>query len=165
MSLSDQSSPDPTLRLIALWRAIRLGPTVDRLRHHVLEAGEHRIDLNQFRILDAVAAHGPCPVRELARVLGVEPSTVTRSTNRLEGIGWLAKRRGDTDGREVLVGLSPEGAQLHRFFVTRALALYGDVLSAFSDEERSTLSNLLERLLSSTERSLALTSPPGETDA
>ncbi|MEL6986173.1 MAG: MarR family transcriptional regulator, partial [Actinomycetota bacterium] len=71
-------------RLGALWRAARLGPTVERLRRHILHGGDRAIEAGQFRALDAVAAHGPCAVRELAVVMGLEPSSVTRAVARLE---------------------------------------------------------------------------------
>ncbi len=145
-------------RLGALWRAARLGPTVERLRRHVLQGGERTIDAGQFRTLDVVAAHGPCAVRELAIVMGLEPSSVTRAVGRLEAEGLVEKNRSTNDQREVLVGLTPDGRDHHRYFVDRAFAVYQEIFVVFSGQERILLADLLERMLKSTE---AVLSDPG----
>ncbi|MCP5027582.1 MAG: MarR family transcriptional regulator [Actinomycetia bacterium] len=143
------------IKLAELWRAARLGPTVERLRRHILQGGEQSIEPGQFRALDAIATHGPCPVRELAIVMDVEPSTVTRATSRLEATSLVAKRRGEQDQREVLIELTETGAELHRYFVDRAFDTYQDIFSVFSPEEHVLLADLLERMLKSTEHTLA----------
>ncbi|GEM_PF-1449060 len=142
-------------KVAALWRAARLGPTVERLRRHILQGGERSIEPGQFRALDAVAGHGPCPVRELAIVMDVEPSTVTRATGRLETAGWVAKRKGDHDAREVLIELTPAGAEFHAYFVDRAYETYEEIFQVFTPEEHVLLADLLERMLKSTEHTLA----------
>ena len=142
-------------KLGALFRAVRLGPTVERLRRHILQGGDRQIEPGQFRALDSVAAHGPCPVRELAMVMDIEPSTVTRATSRLESEGWVAKRRGELDHREVLIELTPAGLEHHQFFVNRAFDTYREIFEVFSPDERVLLADLLERMLKSTEHALA----------
>ncbi|MGF1598666.1 MAG: MarR family winged helix-turn-helix transcriptional regulator [Acidimicrobiales bacterium] len=152
-------------RLAALWRAARLGPTVERLRRHVLQAGAESIEPGQFRALDAVAGNGPCAIRELAVVMGLEPSSVTRAVNRLEASGLVRKRRAQHDHREVLVELTEEGLRRHQFFVDRAFGIYYDIFAVFSHDERIVLADLLERMLKSTDLTLAAgvgtTAPPG----
>lgn len=142
-------------KVAALWRSARLGPTVERLRRHVLQGGEESIESGQFRALDAVAAHGPCPVRELAGIMGLEPSSVTRATTRLESSGLIKKTRADRDHRQVLLELTDEGARLHRFFVDRAYEIYQEIFAVFTTEERVLLADLLERMLKSTDLTLA----------
>ena len=142
-------------KLGALWRSARLGPTVERLRRHVLQGGERSIEPGQFRALDTVAAHGPAAVRELAVVMGVEPSTVTRATTKLEAAGLIQKRRAEHDQREVLVELTESGLELHQYFVDRASDVYQDVFAVFSTQERIVLADLLERMLKSSDAVLA----------
>lgn len=147
-------------RLATLWRAARLGPTVERLRRHVLQGGERSIDAGQFRALDAVAANGPCAVRELAVVMGLEPSSVTRAVAKLETAGWIEKNRSEHDQREVLVRLTESGREHHRFFVDRAIVIYQEIFVVFSDQERIVLADLLERMLKSTDAVLAAAPGP-----
>ena len=142
-------------RLGTLWRMARFGPTVEGLRRHVLQGGERSIEAGQFRALDAVAGHGPCAVRELALVMGLEPSSVTRALSRLEAEGWIEKNRSTHDQREVLVGLTDAGREQHRYFVDRAFATYQDIFVVFSGQERIVLADLLERMLKSTEAVLS----------
>ena len=108
--IDDHSDVDE--RLATSWRAARLGPTVERLRRHVLQGGERSIEAGQFRALDSVAAHGPCAVRELAVVMGLEPSSVTRALAKLEASNLIRKRRSPADKREVLVELTDSGRML-----------------------------------------------------
>ncbi len=147
-------------RLAALWRAARLGPTVERLRRHVLQGGDITIEPGQFRALDTVAAHGPCAVRELAVVMGLEPSSITRATSRLESVGLVEKTRAAHDQREVLVGLTDLGRERHRYFVERAHLVYEEIFEVFSDQERLVLADLLERMLKSTDAALAVVDDP-----
>lgn len=142
-------------KVAALWRSARLGPTVERLRRHVLQGGARSIEAGQFRALDAVAANGPCPVSELATTMGVEPSTVTRATSRLEANGLIKKSRSPRDHRQVLLELTDEGSELHRFFVDRAFEIYQQIFAVFTTDERVLLADLLERMLKSTDLVLA----------
>lgn len=142
-------------KVSALWRSARLGPTVERLRRHVLQGGAKSMEPGQFRALDAVAAHGPCAVRELAEVMGLEPSTVTRATTKLEAAGLIRKGRAAHDHRQAVLELTEEGEQLHRFFVDRANQIYGEIFAVFSADERVLLADLLERMLKSTDAALS----------
>lgn len=54
----------------------------DKLRPHGLRA-------TQFSILAALSLEGPTPVSELADVLGLERTTLTRSAGVLERNGWV----------------------------------------------------------------------------
>ncbi|MDE0319099.1 MAG: MarR family transcriptional regulator [Acidimicrobiaceae bacterium] len=142
-------------KVAALWRAARLGPTVERLRRHVLGGGSQSIEPGQFRALDAVAGHGPVSIRALADIMDVEPSTVTRAVVRLETDGLVSKRRADRDHREVLVELTDLGAARHQYFVDRAYRIYEEIFTVFDTSERALLADLLERMLVSTDAALA----------
>lgn len=142
-------------KVAALWRAARLGPTVERLRRHVLHSGTQSIEPGQFRALDAVAGHGPTTIRALSEVMDVEPSTVTRAVTRLEAEGLVFKRRADRDHREVLVALTALGTARHQHFVDRAYRIYEEIFTVFDVGERAVLADLLERMLISTDAALA----------
>lgn len=60
----------------------------EKLRPHGLRA-------TQFSILAALAFKGPTPVRDLAEVLGLERTTLTRSAALLERNGWVAAARSE----------------------------------------------------------------------
>lgn len=142
-------------KVAALWRAARLGPTVERLRRHVLGGGSQSIEPGQFRALDAVAGNGPATIRTLADIMDVEPSTVTRAVTRLETDGLVYKQRAQRDHREVLVELTDLGAARHQYFVDRAYRIYEEIFTVFDTSERQVLADLLERMLVSTDAALA----------
>lgn len=64
----------------------------------------------QFSVLAALALKGPTPLGELADLLGVERTTLTRSANRLEDEGWVADAESD-DARVRRLELTPAGRE------------------------------------------------------
>jgi DNA-binding MarR family transcriptional regulator len=93
-------------------------------------------------------------VNELARLTGVELSTLSRLLTRMEGLDMIARRRDTADGRSVIVSLTDKG---------RALALrhqpvyfkdYETVLmKGFSPTEARQLRELVVRMLDNLENS------------
>jgi DNA-binding MarR family transcriptional regulator len=72
-----------------------------RLRPHGLRA-------TQFSVLAALAIKGPTPVRELADLLGLERTTLTRVGAPLERQGWIRADRA-ADARVRPLRLTPAG--------------------------------------------------------
>jgi DNA-binding MarR family transcriptional regulator len=64
----------------------------------------------QFSILAALALMGPAPVSDLAEVLGLERTTLTRSGNVLVRNGWVEPAT-STDARERPLQLTDAGRQ------------------------------------------------------
>ena len=73
----------------------------EKLRPHGLRA-------TQFSVLAALALKGATPVGELAELLGLERTSLTRSAALLERDGWLGAARSD-DARERLLRITPAG--------------------------------------------------------
>ena len=65
----------------------------EKLRRHGLRA-------TQFSVLAALALKGPTPVRELADVLGLERTTLTRVGALLERNGWVSTAPSAEDARQ-----------------------------------------------------------------
>jgi len=145
----DHTELEVDRRLAALWQEARFGPTVERVRDQVLAGGSERLDHGRFRLLQAVAAHGPCPMRELADALGITASTVTRSVQRLEAADLVVRMPGRHDQREVFVDLTDEGRRMWRYFTDRALSTYQEIFATFTVDERAVLADMLERILKS----------------
>lgn len=155
LQVADVPNQELDERVATLWRAARLGPTVERLRRHVLQAGDVSIEPGQFRALDTIAAHGPCPIREIALVMDIEPSSATRAVARLEESGYVVKERAKHDHREVHVRLTSAGVNHHEIFVDRAFEVYEDIFVGFTNSEKLQLADYLERLLKATDAALA----------
>src|SRR5690606_38902167 len=65
----------------------------------------------QYSLLMTVAARGPLQQSELARLLGLDASTLTRNLRPLADAGMLEVSRGE-DGRSNRVRITPAGMQL-----------------------------------------------------
>lgn len=70
------------------------------------------ITLPQFRLLVALGSRGPLKLVALAEVLGVNPSTATRTVDRLVNAGWAERTSNPESRREVTVGLTRSGRKL-----------------------------------------------------
>ena len=68
----------------------------------------------QYSLLSHVRARPGLPMGELADLMGMERSTLTRNLRPLTDAGWVLSSRGAPDTRTVCVALSPAGEQLLR---------------------------------------------------
>lgn len=62
---------------------------------------------NQMSALGALARHGPMTVTELAAYEQVKPPSITRTINCMVESGLVERSPHPTDGRQVMVGLTP----------------------------------------------------------
>ena len=62
----------------------------------------------QFSLLSQVMAHGPVRPNDLARILGIDASTMTRNLRPVAHAGWVALRPGP-DERSRLVEITAAG--------------------------------------------------------
>lgn len=65
----------------------------------------------QFSILSVLAIKGQTLLTQLARILGLERTTLTRSLGILEANGWVYSRSSE-DGRERPIEITGEGLKL-----------------------------------------------------
>jgi DNA-binding MarR family transcriptional regulator len=68
----------------------------------------HGLQSTQLSVLAALALKGPTPLGELANLLGLERTTLTRSANRLEDEGWVTDAEAN-DARKRCLNLTPDG--------------------------------------------------------
>jgi DNA-binding MarR family transcriptional regulator len=109
-------------------------------------AAEHDLSIIQTRLLGVLRDRTPT-MNELARLLGLDKSSVTGLVDRAERRGLVARVPSATDRRAVLVSLTDEGRS---FFSQAAAAFEADVsalLSRLPPRERETLSRIVSRLL------------------
>ncbi len=118
------------------------------LVHGLLErrAAEHELSITQTRLLAILRDRTPT-MNELARVLGLDKSSVTGLVDRAERRGLVARGPSAADRRAVLVALTDAG----RALVAAAAARFEEDVAALLDplpaSERDELARLLTRLL------------------
>jgi DNA-binding MarR family transcriptional regulator len=79
-------------------------------RHFEAELRRHGLRATQFSILAVLALAGPKPMSELADLLGLERTTLTRSATLLEREGWIGAEPSQ-DRRERPLRLTEPGRQ------------------------------------------------------
>jgi DNA-binding MarR family transcriptional regulator len=77
-------------------------------RHYEARLRRHGLRATQFSILAALALAGPMPMGELAGLLGLERTTLTRGVAPLEREGWV-RSGGSGDARERPLKLTAAG--------------------------------------------------------
>ena len=106
--------------------------------------GNVEVDRSGYGILSRIADSGPQRLSELAHTFGLDPSTITRQVQALEGSGLLERRRDPHDRRASLLTLTQAGRDV--LGSTRSLRIerLRAAMSAWSSEERRTFGRLLE---------------------
>lgn len=102
------------------------------------------VTLVQYRVLVELAARGPQRVADLAAVLGVDPSTVTRMCDRLVRKGLANRRRVNSDRRAVKISLAPAGRELVQEVTRQRRAELKKILARLPDEDRSPVLEALQ---------------------
>jgi len=97
--------------------------------------------------LEALAHHPDCTQQALADFLHVTPASVALSTKRLEKAGLIEKHTDKTDKRRNRLCITEQGRQLSLEHRRSMDALDADMLKSFTEEEKQTLSALLERMI------------------
>ena len=93
---------------------------------------------------------------ELATALRVDPSTVTRTLQRMEAAG-LAERHSPASGdrRAVIVRPTAIGRQRQASIAAKRVATVTRIMAPFSEKEREQLVELLERFIESADKYVA----------
>ncbi|TNM64405.1 MarR family transcriptional regulator [Streptomyces sp. NP160] len=97
------------------------------------------VTVPQFRLLVLASELGPVRSGDLAERLAVSGSTLTRTVDRLVAGGWLERRAGASDRREVLVAATEAGLLLVREVTDRRRAELARVVARLSPQERAVL--------------------------
>jgi len=109
-------------------------------------AAEHDLSVIQTRLLGVLRDRQPT-MNELARLLGLDKSSVTGLVDRAERRGLVRRAPSAADRRAVLVSLTEDG---HAFVTRAAGGFAGDIttlLGVLSPGERATLAGLVSQLL------------------
>ena len=73
----------------------------------------HGIKFSQMNILTVTAMEGSVQPVEVARILSIEKSTLSRNVRLMEANGWIGRLPGDT-GNSQLLRLTTRGRQLYK---------------------------------------------------
>ncbi len=87
--------------------------SVMRLARRIrLERSSEDLSLNQLAVLGTLRRAGELTVGELAATERVKPPSITRTVNSLVEAGLVVRRPNETDGRMVMVDLTPRAREV-----------------------------------------------------
>jgi DNA-binding MarR family transcriptional regulator len=109
------------------------------------------LSFTAFTVMWVLWVWGEMESRELAIDAGITKGTLTGVVGTLEGRGLVRRRRGDVDGRLVLVSATPDGEALMNGLFARFNEGEARVVAALDAAEREQLAQLLRKVLRSME--------------
>ena len=116
------------------------------------ERSDTSLTMSQLAALSTLERGGPLTPRELAAAERVQPPSMTRIAASLEAAGLVTRTDHPSDGRQVLLAASPEGAAIVREDRRRRDAWLAQRLRDLPREDLEVLRRaavVLERLASS----------------
>jgi DNA-binding MarR family transcriptional regulator len=140
--------PRTTLDTAALAHDLRLAVMrfSRRLRNQQVDTS---VTLTHLSALLTLRQHGPMSPGELAAHERVQPPSMTRVVVALERMGLLTRTPHPTDGRQVVIDLTPAAAELLGAEAQAREAWLTGELAELTDEERTILreaSTIMEKL-------------------
>ncbi len=87
-----------------------LAVSVSRLSRRLRQERDSDLTATQLSALGTLRRHGPLSTGALAAYEKVQPPSMTRTVNGLAEIGMVRREAHDTDGRQVVLHLSEQGA-------------------------------------------------------
>jgi DNA-binding MarR family transcriptional regulator len=100
----------------------------------------------QDQIVLALAEEDGQTPGQLALRLGVRPPTITKTINRLQGQGFLAKQASEQDGRQAHVFLTESGRDAIKAIEKSVRKTQKLALKGLDKKDQKTLSKLLRRI-------------------
>jgi DNA-binding MarR family transcriptional regulator len=101
---------------------------------------------SQISALQSIDLAGALTPRELAEAERVQPPTLTRIVSRLEELGLVVRTPHPSDGRQVILALSPAGRELLEGYRRSRDQWLAQRLSELSPQERDTVARAAEIL-------------------
>lgn len=116
-------------------------------RRHVRDETSHEVlSAHQASVLDHLDEIEPTSLLDLARHMGVTPSSMSLMIDRLERGGYVRRERNKADGRRVDLRLTPAGVRIKRQQKVLEPALIAAMLERLGDRKRAQALRGLELL-------------------
>ncbi len=125
---------------------------IQRIKSEIYTVGSQELTLAQVDALEAVTREGELRMNELAAHLGVDPSTVTRTTAPLVDLGLLERFTDPANRRYVVLRGTEQGRATARLLAERRRSTMRRVLAGMEPERRLLFAELLEEYTSLTEQ-------------
>ena len=104
------------------------------------------LSIADWRVLAALASHGPQRLTDLSQLTSIETSTTSRLVTRLTRTGLVSRSRNSRNSREVVVGLTPHGAKTTADVTPLAIDLEARVIRGLPRRELAAVKRALRSM-------------------
>ena len=102
-------------------------------------AASHELSLSESSVLARLARQGPVTIADLARAEGVKPQSMGTTIAALEEMGLVGRKPHPTDGRQVNIELTAQGAAVRTSAKDAKRAWLEQAVARLGERERETL--------------------------
>jgi DNA-binding MarR family transcriptional regulator len=124
-----------------------------RLGRERARAGD--VTPQQAETLQLIAERGAVSTSSLALILGIDPSTASRNLAGLERAGLITRKKGQDDGRQTDVRLTPRGRRAADSVASESQHAFAVLLERLPRAERQRVTEALEALARAIDKSAA----------
>ncbi|SDR40995.1 DNA-binding transcriptional regulator, MarR family [Paraburkholderia fungorum] len=109
------------------------------LRRARNEGGTSELSMTESVVMSRLANDGPATTAALARAEGMKPQSMGTTVNSLEEMGIVKRKPHATDGRQMLIELTPKGVQLRKQNREAKQMWLSQAIAELDADERDTL--------------------------
>ncbi len=120
---------------------------LNRMMHGRFKPMHLDVTVAQLTVLRLMADSGPMRVSDVAREIGLSASSVTGLFDRLEAEGYVERRRGQEDRREVTVRLTDVARRILDDTQAQIVTEVERLFAPLSDEDLETITRLIAKLV------------------
>ena len=113
-------------------------------------AASHELSLTESAVMARLARNGPATTAELARAEGMKPQSMGATIAALEERGIVERKPHPTDGRQVNIELTAEGAALRKIAKDAKRTWLTKAIAQLDEQEQDTLfkaGDIIKRLV------------------
>lgn len=112
------------------------------------KVGNGNLTIAEFHIIECIAdgQDGRRTIGDIAEALGVSVPTVTVAVKKLEGKGYLARFKNQSDGRSTFIALTDEGKRMNRLHSFFHEQMIFSISKEFDEEELELLYRCVKKL-------------------
>lgn len=140
--MSEQALVDPAIRTNVLLQVFIVGELSGELLGRELR--ETGLSPDHFAVLSVISSIGPITPTDLARVLGMPPTTVSTWIRRLSARRQITRKVNPDDGRSALLEVAPAGRSAIQDAQPIFRRLLGEVEEALGDRREGVLDGFVE---------------------
>ncbi|WP_024802573.1 MarR family winged helix-turn-helix transcriptional regulator [Nocardia sp. BMG51109] len=134
---------------------VRLVRAIGRTKSQLTKHGPDGLERLAYAVLYCLVQDGPQRTGKVAELLHAETSTISRQVRYLVSHGLVERRADPVDGRACVLAATEEGERV--FEENRSIRNHriAQMLADWPEDERAVLTRLVERLVTSIEKTTA----------